>query len=106
MCVFCFTKFKIIILVFILSQGISQMAISLLSSLSSPSPCGWPPLDSGHRATQGFRFNMSDLWLRQPRQEFTEIFRNRGVYLMDLIELGKICHITFLNFPTCLKRTN
>lgn len=81
------------------------MAISFLSCPFSSSPCGWPPLDSGHSTTQGFSFNMSDLWLRQPRQEFTQMSRKRGTSLIVLIELGK-SHITFLNFSTCLIRTN
>lgn len=68
--------------------------------------CGWPSPDSGQSSIQGFGFNTNDLWLRQPRKEFTQTSRNRDIYLVVLIVLGKIHHIIFLNFPTGLNRTN
>ena len=58
-------------------------------STSVPSfPRGWPPPHCGHSPTKGFRVNLSELWLKQPIQDFTQIFSNRGICLLILLKLG------------------
>ena len=85
---------------------ITAMAVSLLSCPFPSFLCGRPPPDSGHSPTQGFRVNRSELWPRQPRQDFTQISRNRSICLTILLKLRKIYDITFLHFPTCLNGAN
>lgn len=79
----CFTELKMMIPV-LLTQVVSCMVICLLSCPFASSACGWPSPDSGQSSIQGFGFNTNDLWLGQPTQEFTQISRNRDVYLVVL----------------------
>lgn len=65
------------------SQGVSQMASFYCPVLFPSFACGLRPSpDSGQSSIPGFGFNMNDLWLRQPRQEFTQTSRNRDICLI------------------------
>lgn len=91
MCVCVLCLFYKIILVPILSQCIAQMAISLPSCPFPFSPAGWPPLDSVHSETQGFRCHISDLGLGNAGRNLLNC-PEIGIYLIVLIELRKISH--------------
>ena len=86
-------------------MGISQMAMPLLSCSVPFFPCGRPPPHCGHSPAKGFRVNMSELWLKQPKQDFTQIFRNRGLCFIILLKLGANLSHHFLALSSLPKRS-
>ena len=48
---------------------------------------------------------MSELWLKQPKQDFTQIFRNRGLCFIILLKLGANLSHHFLALSSSPKRS-
>lgn len=86
-------------------MGISQMAMPFLSCSVPSFPCGRPPPHCGHSPAKVFRVNMSELWLKQPKQDFIQIFRNRGLCLIILLKLGADLSHHFLVLSSSPKRS-